>query len=125
MIHLLRIGVTAFVTGTEALDIHAAVVKAYLDGDEDTAADIYYQRLLPYLLFYSEHNRELLKGILYRRGIIDCPKVIPPVGKPPMSDIKWREFEWVLERVGLTNRWPLPCTSTAANRIWSRSTSFS
>lgn len=106
MIHLLRIGVTAFMTGTEALDIHTVVVKAYLDGDEGTAADIYYQRLLPYLLFYSEHYRELLKAMLYRRSIIDCPKVIPPAGKAPMSEIKWREFEWILERVGLTNRWP-------------------
>ena len=47
MIHLLRMGITAFVTGTEALDIHAAVVNAYLNGDENTAADIFYQRLMP------------------------------------------------------------------------------
>ena len=106
LIHLLRIGVTSFMTGTEALDVHAAVVHAYLDGDEEAAASIYYNRLLPYLMFYSEHNRELLKEILYRRGIIDCPKVIPPIGRPTMSDIKWREFNWVLERIGLTNQWP-------------------
>lgn len=106
MIHLLRIGVTAFVTGTEALDLHAAVVRAYLEGDEEKAAQIYYQRMLPYLHLYSEHGREMLKAMLYRRGIIDCPKVIPPADRSPMSEIKWREFEWVLERIGLTNRWP-------------------
>ena len=44
--------------------------------------------------------------MLHRRGIIDCPKVIPPTGKEPMSEAKWREFEWVLERVGLNNRFP-------------------
>lgn len=106
LIHLLRIGVTSFMTGTEALDIHAGVVRAYLEGDQETAAQIYYNRLLPYLMFYTEHNRELLKWILYHRGIIDCPKVIPPVGRPLMSPAKWREFEWVLERVGLNTRWP-------------------
>ncbi len=106
LIHLLRIGVTSFMTGTEALDIHTAVVQAYLCGDEETAAQVYYNRLLPYLMFYTEHNRELLKWILYHRGIIDCPKVISPVGRPLMSPAKWQEFEWVLDRVGLNTRWP-------------------
>ena len=106
LIHLLRIGVKSFMTGTEALDIHAAVVHAFLQGDEEKAAHVYYNRLLPYLMFYKEHNRELLKWILYHRGIIDCPKVIPPVGRPLMSPAKWREFEWILERCGLKTRWP-------------------
>jgi len=106
LIHLLRIGVTSFMTGTEALDVHAAVVNAFLEGDEETAAQVYYNRLLPYLMFYSDHNRELLKWMLYHRGIIDCPKVIPPVGRPLMSPAKWKEFEWVLERAGLNSRWP-------------------
>ena len=88
------------------MDLHAAVVRAYLEGDEEKAAQIYYQRMLPYLHLYSEHGREMLKAMLHRRGIIDCPKVIPPADRPPMSEIKWREFEWVLERIGLTNRWP-------------------
>ncbi len=106
MIHLLRIGVTSFMTGTEALDLHAAVVKAYLDGDEEQSAQLYYERLLPYFMFYNDHSRELLKEILYRRGIIDCPKVIPPTGAMAMTAIGWREFDWVLKRAGLTNRWP-------------------
>jgi dihydrodipicolinate synthase/N-acetylneuraminate lyase len=107
LIHMLRIGVTAFMTGTEALDIHAGVVNAYLSGDEDAAARIYYEQLLPYLLFYMDHNRELLKGMLHERGIIDCPKVIPPAPGAPMSDIERREFEWVLDRIGfLKKRWP-------------------
>ena len=106
MIHLLRIGVTSFVTGTEALDLHGAVVRAYLDGDEEQAAQIYYNRVLPYLMIYTEHGRELLKYMLWRRGIMECPKVIPPVGAEKMSEIKYRELEWVLQRVGLTNRWP-------------------
>jgi hypothetical protein len=81
-------------------------VHAYLDGDKEVAANIYYNRLLPYLMFYRDHNRELLKEILFRRGIIDCPKVIPPVGKPMMTPVEWQEFDWIMERIGLTNKWP-------------------
>ena len=106
MIHLLRVGVTSFMTGTEALDLHSAVVHAFLAGDEEKATTIYYERMLPYLMFYREHGKELLKEILYRRGIIDCPKVIPPVGAAPMSEIKRSEFDWIIERIGLTSRWP-------------------
>jgi 4-hydroxy-tetrahydrodipicolinate synthase len=106
MIHLLRTGVTSFMTGTEALDLHAAVVAAYLDGDEARAAELYFERVLPYLMFYSDHNRELLKYMLWRRGVIDCPKVIPPVGSPLMGEANWREFEWILQRVELTSKWP-------------------
>jgi 2-keto-3-deoxy-L-arabinonate dehydratase len=106
MIHLLRIGITSFMTGTEALDLHASVVHAFLDGDEETATQIYFSKMLPYLMFYREHGKELLKGILHRRGIIDCPKVIPPTGAGAMSDIKRIEFDWILERIGLTGRWP-------------------
>ena len=106
LIHLLRLGVTAFMTGTEALDIHGNVVSAHLEGDEDRAARIYYEQLLPYLMFYQEYNRELLKGMLHLRGIIDCPKVLAPASGAPMSDIERREFEWVLDRIGFKKRWP-------------------
>lgn len=40
LIHLLRLGVAAFMTGTEAVDLHGAVVRAYLAGDEEMAADV-------------------------------------------------------------------------------------
>lgn len=106
MIHLLRLGVTAFMTGTEALDVHNAVVRAFLAGDEDQAARTYFERLLPYYMFYEESSSELLKEILKRRGIIDCAKVIPPAGVQKMSAVRWREFEWLLQRCGLTSRWP-------------------
>jgi 4-hydroxy-tetrahydrodipicolinate synthase len=106
LIHMLRAGVTAFMTGTEALDIHAAVVDAYLKGDEERAADIYFQQLLPYFMFYNDHSDELLKAMLHLRGIMDCPKVIPPGVPAGMSDIEKREFDWVLERIGFKKIWP-------------------
>jgi dihydrodipicolinate synthase/N-acetylneuraminate lyase len=106
LIHMLRAGVTAFMTGTEALDIHAAVVNAYLGGDEEQAARIYFERLLPYLMFYLDYPRELLKAMLHRRGIIACPKVIPPPAGAPMSDVERREFEWILDRIGWSDDRP-------------------
>jgi len=106
MIHLLRLGVTAFMTGTEALDIHGAVVGAFLKGDRETAARIYYEQLLPYFIFYNDHSNELLKRMLHLRGVIDCPAVIPPAVAPEMSDAEREEFDWVLERIGFKKQWP-------------------
>jgi len=106
LIHMLRLGVTAYMTGTEALDVHGAVVEAYLRGDEEQAATIYYQRLLPYLMFYQEYSKELLKSMLHLRGVIDSPLEISPGKTTPMSDIERREFDWVLDRIGLRNKWP-------------------
>jgi 2-keto-3-deoxy-L-arabinonate dehydratase len=106
LIHMLRIGVTAYMTGTEALDLHAAVVRAYLEGDEEKAASLYFEKVLPYLVFYMGHSKELLKGMLHRRGVIDCPKVIEPAAVAPMSEVERREFEWILERIGFGHEPP-------------------
>ncbi len=106
MIHLLRLGITSFMTGTEALDLHGATVKKYLEGDEEKAAEIYYQKIMPYFSFYDNYSEELLKAMLYERGIIDHPNIIAPSAKEPMSEIEWREFNWVLDRIGLRNKWP-------------------
>lgn len=105
MIHLLRMGVTAFMTGTECLDLHYAVVAAYLAGDVDKAARLHDEKMLPYLAFYLEYPAQLLKQMLHRRGIIDCPLELLPASKP-MSAADQQAFDWVLERTGLTARWP-------------------
>lgn len=107
MIHLLRIGVTAFMTGTEALGLHGAAVKAYLDGDEELAAKIYFERILPYFVFYNDHSDELLKAMLHSRGVIDDPSVISPMGVAPLGEVERREFLWVLDRIG----WDRPSTN--------------
>ena len=106
MIHLLRLGISSFMTGTEALDLHNATVKAYLDGDEEKAADIYYNKIMPYFAFYDNYSEELLKAMLYDRGVIDHKNVILPRAKQPMSEIEWIEFNWILDRIGLRNKWP-------------------
>ena len=105
LIHLLRLGVTAFMTGTEALDLHAAAVRAYLDGDEPRAEKIYFEQILPYLEFYLEYPEELLKWMLHERGVIDCPQVIEPRARAPMSDAERKEFAWMLDRIGWRKKW--------------------
>jgi len=106
MIHLLRLGITSFMTGTEALDMHSAAVKAYLNGDEDIAADIYYNKIIPYFAFYDSYSEELLKAMWHMRGVIDYTDIIAPRAKEPMSEIEWREFNWTLDRIGFRKKWP-------------------
>lgn len=99
MIHMLRLGVTAFMTGTEALDIHASVVSSFLVGKEAEAFHIYCTRILPYLTFYMDHGIELLKEMLFRRGIISCSEAISPAPRPVLSEVERHEFEWVLQQI--------------------------
>lgn len=101
LIHMLRLGVTAFMTGTEALDLHGGAVSAFLAGDAEAAAEIYYHKILPYLTFYLDYPEELLKEMLHIRGLIDDPSVIAPPASAPMSPVERSEFEWVLRRIGL------------------------
>lgn len=105
MIHLLRLGIKSFMTGTEALDLHGAVVHSYLDGDEENAAQIYYKKIMPYFAFYDSYPEELLKAMLHLRGVIDHPDIIAPKAKEPMSEIEWREFNWILDRIGFRKKW--------------------
>jgi 4-hydroxy-tetrahydrodipicolinate synthase len=106
LLHLLRLGVTAFMTGTEALDLHGAAVGAFLAGDKERAAEVYFEQILPYLQFYLDHSEELLKWMLHERGVIDCPQVLAPPAGPPMGESERCEFAFVLDRIGWRKRWP-------------------
>lgn len=106
LIHLLRLGVTAFMTGTEALELHAAAVAAYLEGDEERASRIYFEKILPYLEFYLEYPEELLKAMLHERGVIDSPTILAPRAAVPISAIERRELDWILDRIGWRKTWP-------------------
>lgn len=109
MIHLLHLGVTSFMTGTEALELHAAVVAEYLRGNEEKAAEIYFERVLPYLMFYGESNwLRNLKMMLHMRGIIDTPNMCQPEDDVPSAHapVVMKEFLWTLERIGWNKTWP-------------------
>ncbi len=107
LIHLLRLGVTSFMTGTEALDLHNATVQAYLCGAKEKAAELYFQKILPYFMFYENYSEQLLKAMLHKRGIIEHANVISPAAKAPMSQIEWQEFNWILQRIGFDEKWPV------------------
>ncbi len=108
MIHLLHLGATAFMTGTEALEFHVAAVDAYLRGHEKKAASIYYNHILPYFMFYSSGNwLRNLKMMLYMRGIIDTPNMCPPDDAPPAyGKIVMDEYLWTLDYIGWNKQWP-------------------
>ena len=108
MISLLRLGVTAFMTGTEAVEFHAAAVAAYLSGDEEKAAFIYYNKILPYFMFYDQGDWKWnLKMMLHKRGIIDTPNKLQPDATPPdYSKVLMGEYMWTLEQIGWNKKWP-------------------
>lgn len=106
LLHLLRLGVTAFMTGTEALDLHAAAVRSYLEGDEERAAKIYFTQILPYLEFYLDNPEELLKWMLHARGVMDCPRVLAPPAAAPIGPVERAQLEWVLDLIGWRKQWP-------------------
>lgn len=68
---LLRLGITAFMTGTEATDVHNDVIQAYFAGDAEKADLLYYTTILSYLNVYNQNNRYFLKYMLKRRGLLD------------------------------------------------------
>jgi len=106
LIQLLHLGVTAFMTGTEALDLHAAAVDAFQQDNDDVSATIYYEQILPYLEFYLDYSEELLKRMLYDRGVIDCPDIIAPRAAPAMSEAEREAFDRVLDRISWRKKWP-------------------
>ncbi len=98
---MLRMGVKAYMTGTEAVDIHNAVVQAYLSGDEDKALHIYYTRLLPYLELYTATSfHKSLKFMLKRRGIIKTDTLIfGEQQRGRQSEHIIEELDWMLGKI--------------------------
>ena len=99
MIQLLRQGLKAFMTGTEASEIHCAVINAWLAGDIDKAVHIYYTKLLPYLGLFHSNNRYMLKYMLQKRGLVDkIDPLYPKEASPPGKELL-QEFEWIWKRI--------------------------
>ena len=100
MLQMLRLGITAFMTGTEAQEIHNAVVQAYLSGDEDRAVHLYCTTLSPYLELYTTSNHTSLKHMLVRRGIFKSDTLIfPGMEHHLQSDFALSELDWILDRI--------------------------
>ncbi len=99
MIQLLRLGVTAFMTGTEAAEIHNDVIFRYLDGAIDQAIDAYYTRLLPYLELFNLNWRFFLKYMLHKRGVIANTELLFPLDGPPPSPLLIAEMDFIWDRI--------------------------
>jgi len=99
MIQLLRLGVTAFMTGTEAAEIHSDVIFRWLRGDTDGAIDTYYTRLLPYLQIFNLDWRYFLKHMLWKRGLIANTLLPFPQESPVPSPLLIDEFDYIWERL--------------------------
>ena len=88
-------GVTAFMTGTEAAEIHSEVIFRYLGGDVTGAAELYYAKLLPYLELFNLNNRYFLKYMLCKRGLISNTQPLFPLETPPPSPLLIAEFDYI------------------------------
>jgi len=75
MIQLLDLGITAFMTGTEAPEIHNAVIHAYLEGQAEKAEEIYNSCIAPYLFLYGLKPKQTSQAYLHARGIIQTPSL--------------------------------------------------
>ncbi len=100
MIHMMRHGVTSFMTGTEALWIHHAMVDAFLRGDEVLSAKIYYEQILPYWGIYDKFPEQLCKRMLHHHGVLDHADVLQPLVHEPIDEVMSEEYDWVLKRIG-------------------------
>ncbi|MGI6744842.1 MAG: dihydrodipicolinate synthase family protein [Acutalibacteraceae bacterium] len=98
---MLKLGITAFMTGTEAQEIHNAVVQAYLSGDKDRSTHLYYTTLLPYLeLYTSTSYHKSLKHMLKRRSIIKTDRLLfPGREKELISNFVLEELDKVLDMI--------------------------
>lgn len=96
---LLRLGITAFMTGTECTDVHNDVIQAFFEGNAEKADELYYTTILSYLYFFTMNSRFFLKYILKRRGILSDVTMIFPddLGTPDPFIIS--EMDRTLENI--------------------------
>ena len=99
MIQLLRLGVTAFMTGTEAAEIHNDVIFRYLNGNIDGAISVYYTQLLPYLQIFNLDFRFFLKYMLQKRGLAANTLLPFPQETAQPSPLWLQEMDYILDRI--------------------------
>lgn len=67
-------GATATMPAIELLDLHVALVNAFMAGDRERALELY-EASLPLLLLQASYRMRLTKLILKERGLIACDAV--------------------------------------------------
>jgi len=76
-------GATATMPAIELLDLHVALVSAFMAGDREHALKLY-EASLPLLLLQATYRMRLTKLILKERGLIACDAVREKL--PPLDD---------------------------------------
>lgn len=76
-------GATATMPAIELLDLHVALVRAFMAGDRERALELY-EASLPLLLLQATYRMRLTKLILKERGLIACDAVREKL--PPLDD---------------------------------------
>ncbi|MBQ5972777.1 MAG: dihydrodipicolinate synthase family protein [Oscillospiraceae bacterium] len=96
---LLRLGITAFMTGTECTDVHNDCIQAYFAGDEPRADELYQRTILPYLRFFTMASRFSLKHMLCRRGVLTNTVLPFPVEEQTPDPFIVAELDRTLDRI--------------------------
>jgi 4-hydroxy-tetrahydrodipicolinate synthase len=78
----------------EVTDAHVAVWNALESGDQQLARRLF-RELLPLLNIEAMYSFVVYKEVLYRRGIIACPKTRAP-GSPTLDEVSSRELDLIL-----------------------------
>ena len=78
----------------EVTDAHVAVWNALESGPQDEARRLF-RELLPLLNIEAMYSFVVYKEVLYRRGIIACPKTRAP-GAPTLDEPSGRELDLIL-----------------------------
>ena len=96
---LLRMGITAFMTGTEATDVHNDCIQAYFAGNEEEADRLYHMTILSYLRFFTLSGRYYLKYMLCRRGVLENTVLPFPVEEGTPDPFITAQLDRTLDRI--------------------------
>lgn len=96
---LLRLGVTAFMTGTECVDVHDDCIRTFFAGEEEKAEQLYHLTILSYLRFFTVESRFALKHMLCRRGVLDNTVLPFPVEAAEPDPFLVAELDRTLDRI--------------------------
>ncbi|MBQ1222994.1 MAG: hypothetical protein IIX84_01780 [Oscillospiraceae bacterium] len=96
---LLRMGITAFMTGTEALDVHNDCIQAYFVGNEEEADRLYHMTILSYLRFFTLSGRYNLKYMLCRRGVLENTVLPFPIEEGTPDPFILEQLDRTLDRI--------------------------
>ena len=95
----------------EVTDAHVAVWNALEAGDEAESAPLF-RELLPLLNIEAMYSFVVYKEVLYRRGIIACPKSRAS-GSPTLDETASRELDLILQDLAPLLTATVPATAGA------------